>query len=114
MFSADDLAVYPVSDRSMARRSSQIRPTKPCNTATRSPVQANALRLVLSCDEYRASTWARRNRSKHRCSNFVPRGQHRGLEPRRARPAVASAVAFIDFVTETHHRRPADLAERAA
>jgi Abortive infection C-terminus len=32
-------------------------------------------------------------------------GQHRGLEPRHARLAVASAVAFIDFVTETHHRR---------
>lgn len=34
-------------------------------------------------------------------------GAHRGLEPRHARLAVASAVAFIDFVTETHHRRPA-------
>lgn len=32
-------------------------------------------------------------------------GQHRGLEPRHARLAVASAVAFIDFVTETYHRR---------
>lgn len=30
---------------------------------------------------------------------------HRGLEPRHARLAVASAVAFIDFVTETHHQR---------
>lgn len=34
-------------------------------------------------------------------------GKHRGLEPRHARLAVASAVAFIDFVTETHHQRPA-------
>lgn len=33
--------------------------------------------------------------------------QHRGLEPRHARLAVAAAVAFIDFVTDTHHRRPA-------
>ena len=33
-------------------------------------------------------------------------GRHRGLEPRHARLAVASAVAFIDFVTDTHHRRP--------
>ncbi len=32
-------------------------------------------------------------------------GKHRGLEPRHARLAVAVAVAFIDFVTETHHRR---------
>ncbi|RYG92490.1 MAG: hypothetical protein EON58_18590, partial [Alphaproteobacteria bacterium] len=32
-------------------------------------------------------------------------GRHRGLEPRHARLAVASAVAFIDFVTDTHHRR---------
>jgi hypothetical protein len=32
-------------------------------------------------------------------------GKHRGLEPRHARLAVASAVAFIDFVTETHHQR---------
>ncbi|QYC09341.1 abortive infection family protein [Brevundimonas nasdae] len=35
-------------------------------------------------------------------------GHHRGLEPRHARLAVGAAVAFIDFVTETHHRRPAD------
>ncbi|MBI1196228.1 MAG: hypothetical protein GC203_00015 [Phenylobacterium sp.] len=33
-------------------------------------------------------------------------GAHRGLEPRHARLAVASAVAFIDFVTDTHNRRP--------
>ncbi len=33
-------------------------------------------------------------------------GSHRGLEPRHARLAVATAVAFIDFVTDTHHRRP--------
>jgi hypothetical protein len=32
-------------------------------------------------------------------------GRHRGLEPRHARLAVASAVAFIDFVTDTHHQR---------
>ena len=32
-------------------------------------------------------------------------GQHRGLEPRHARLAVGAAVAFIDFVTETHYRR---------
>jgi len=32
-------------------------------------------------------------------------GKHRGLEPRHARLAVGAAVAFIDFVTETHHRR---------
>lgn len=41
-------------------------------------------------------------------------GQHRGLEPRHARLAVASAVAFIDFVTETHHRRPVVVVEPAA
>lgn len=32
-------------------------------------------------------------------------GKHRGLEPRHARLAVASAVAFIDFVTETYQLR---------
>lgn len=32
-------------------------------------------------------------------------GKHRGLEPRHARLAVAAAVAFIDFATETYHRR---------
>lgn len=32
-------------------------------------------------------------------------GKHRGLEPRHARLAVGAAVAFIDFVTDTHHRR---------
>jgi hypothetical protein len=32
-------------------------------------------------------------------------GKHRGLEPRHARLAVGSAVAFIDFVTDTHRRR---------
>jgi hypothetical protein len=32
-------------------------------------------------------------------------GQHRGLEPRHARLAVGAAVAFIDFVTDTHNRR---------
>lgn len=33
-------------------------------------------------------------------------GKHLGLEPRHARLAVGAAVAFIDFVTETHHERP--------
>ena len=32
-------------------------------------------------------------------------GKHKGLEPRHARLAFASAVAFIDFVTETYHQR---------
>ena len=32
-------------------------------------------------------------------------GKHRGLGPRHARLAVGAAVAFIDFVTETHHHR---------
>lgn len=32
-------------------------------------------------------------------------GQHRGLQPRHARLAVASAVAFIDFVSETFSHR---------
>ncbi|WP_217704219.1 abortive infection family protein [Piscinibacter koreensis] len=32
-------------------------------------------------------------------------GQHRGLQPRHARLAVASAVAFVDFVSETFRRR---------
>ena len=32
-------------------------------------------------------------------------GTHRGLEARHARLAVGAAVAFIDFVTETHHQR---------
>jgi hypothetical protein len=32
-------------------------------------------------------------------------GKHRGLEPRHARLAVAGAVAFIDFVTETYQER---------
>ncbi|OPA89705.1 hypothetical protein BFW86_14630 [Pseudomonas fluorescens] len=32
-------------------------------------------------------------------------GQHRGLQPRHARLAVASAVAFIDFVSETYRHR---------
>jgi hypothetical protein len=35
-------------------------------------------------------------------------GKHRGLEPRHARLAVGAAVAFIDFVTETHHQRLVD------
>jgi len=34
-------------------------------------------------------------------------GQHRGLQPRHARLAVASAVAFIDFVAETYREREA-------
>lgn len=32
-------------------------------------------------------------------------GSYKGLEPRHARLAVAAAVAFIDFATETYHRR---------
>ena len=32
-------------------------------------------------------------------------GQHRGLQPRHARLAVGTAVAFIDFVTETYRER---------
>ncbi len=32
-------------------------------------------------------------------------GQHRGLQPRHARLAVASAVAFIDFAAETYQHR---------
>jgi hypothetical protein len=32
-------------------------------------------------------------------------GQYRGLQPRHARLAVAAAVAFIDFVSETHRYR---------
>jgi len=32
-------------------------------------------------------------------------GQYRGLQPRHARLAVASAVAFIDFVSETYRHR---------
>lgn len=34
-------------------------------------------------------------------------GRHRGLEPRHARLAVGAAVAFIDFVTDTHHKHAA-------
>lgn len=36
-------------------------------------------------------------------------GQHRGLQPRHARLAVASAVAFIDFVSETFRHRESSL-----
>lgn len=32
-------------------------------------------------------------------------GSYKGLEPRHARLAVAAAVTFIDFATETYHRR---------
>lgn len=32
-------------------------------------------------------------------------GKHRGLQPRHARLAVASAVAFIDFISETYRNR---------
>ena len=39
-------------------------------------------------------------------------GQHRGLQPRHARLAVASAVAFIDFVSETFsHRESMNLSQ---
>ncbi|MGA0565634.1 abortive infection family protein, partial [Ancylobacter sp. VNQ12] len=40
-------------------------------------------------------------------------GKHRGLEPRHARLAVGAAVAFIDFMTETHHQRPAPKADES-
>lgn len=39
-------------------------------------------------------------------------GQHRGLQPRHARLAVAAAVAFIDFVSETHRYREASELQR--
>ena len=32
-------------------------------------------------------------------------GNHRGLQPRHARLALSSAVAFIDFVSETYWQR---------
>lgn len=35
-------------------------------------------------------------------------GQYRGLQPRHARLAVASAVAFIDFITDTYRHREAN------
>lgn len=35
-------------------------------------------------------------------------GSHRGLEARHARLAVGAAVVFIDFVTETYHKRAAE------
>ena len=35
-------------------------------------------------------------------------GSYRGLQPRHARLAVASAVAFIDFVSETYRQRLSD------
>jgi len=38
-------------------------------------------------------------------------GSYRGLEPRHARLAVGAAVVFIDFVTETYHKRAADSAK---
>jgi len=38
-------------------------------------------------------------------------GGHRGLQPRHARLAVASAVAFIDFVSETYRQRENSKAE---
>lgn len=34
-------------------------------------------------------------------------GGHRGLQPRHARLAAASAVAFVDFVAETYRQREA-------
>lgn len=39
-------------------------------------------------------------------------GQHRGLQPRHARLAVASAVAFIDFVASTYRDRETNGTER--
>jgi hypothetical protein len=38
-------------------------------------------------------------------------GNHRGLQPRHARLAVASAVAFIDFVSETYRQRESGKAQ---
>ena len=38
-------------------------------------------------------------------------GQYRGLQPRHARLAVASAVAFIDFIVETHRYRTLPLSD---
>ena len=35
-------------------------------------------------------------------------GKHRGLQPRHARLAVASAVAFIDFIADTYRHREAE------
>ena len=32
-------------------------------------------------------------------------GRHRGLEPRHARLAVGTAVAFIDFATSTYRKQ---------
>ena len=75
MFSADDLAVYPSLRPPHGQMLLANPADQPCNMATRSPTQANGLRLTLSGGEYRASTLARRNRSKHRCSTFVRRGQ---------------------------------------
>lgn len=40
-------------------------------------------------------------------------GQHRGLQPRHARLAVASAVAFVDFVAETYRQRVEDISGNA-
>lgn len=43
-------------------------------------------------------------------------GSHRGLAPRHARLALGAAIAFVDFVTETHHhhnpRQPAPAARK--
>ncbi|WP_186252103.1 abortive infection family protein [Burkholderia gladioli] len=39
-------------------------------------------------------------------------GQYRGLQPRHARLAVASAVAFIDFVAETYRHREATVGKQ--
>lgn len=41
-------------------------------------------------------------------------GRHRGLQPRHARLAVASAVAFVDFVTETYRQRQVKAGPRAS
>lgn len=41
-------------------------------------------------------------------------GRHRGLQPRHARLAVASAVAFIDFVAETYRQRELALSSEQA
>jgi hypothetical protein len=41
-------------------------------------------------------------------------GSYRGLEPRHARLAVGAAVVFIDFVTETYHKRSGDTGKDGA
>ncbi|WP_294987964.1 abortive infection family protein [uncultured Stenotrophomonas sp.] len=46
-------------------------------------------------DDAHRSSW------RHYGTGHGKDGKHCGLQPRHARLAVASAVAFVDFVTET-------------